>query len=302
VPAVELADRLRVIPLFDFVSVDELFRIAGAGRQVRHEDGREIYHEGAQAEEVQFLLEGSVRHSTEDAAPYDVEAPAALGFENVLEGSPLRHTIRAVGRTITLTLRGEEFLTMLSDNIVLAQGLFRMLLDLPKVRHWRTVYTPGPLAELLTPRSIPLQPVDKVLILRQNPLLQRATVNQLLDLVTITREVTLTAGTVVFKEIGPPGMYYIMTGEMRLEADDVDPIVVCAGSTIGVSETLAGVALGRRAIVTRDGLALRLDHDELFDVLGDHIDLLQGLFSGLLHTQQTESEPESAIYNLKSII
>jgi hypothetical protein len=89
---------------------------------------------------------------------------------------------------------------------------------------------------------------------------------------------------------------------MRLEADDVEPIVVCAGSTIGVSETLAGVALGRRAIVTRDGLALRLDHDELFDVLGDHIDLLQGLFSGLLHTQQTESEPESTIYNLKSII
>ncbi len=32
-PAVELADRLRTMPLFDFVSVDELFRIAGAGRR-----------------------------------------------------------------------------------------------------------------------------------------------------------------------------------------------------------------------------------------------------------------------------
>ena len=293
VPAVELADRLRAIPLFDFVSVDELFRVAGAGRQVRHEDGREIYHEGAQAEEVQFLLEGSVRESTQDDAPCDVEAPAALAFENVLEGSPLRHTIRAVGRTITLTLRGEDFLTMLSDNIVLAQGLFRMLLDLPRVRHWRTVYTP-PHGESVTPRSVPLQAVDKVLLLRQNPLLERATVNQLLDLVTITREVPLTAGVVVFKEIDPPGMYYMMTGEVRLEGDGVDPIVVGAGSTIGVSETLAGVALGRRAVVTRDGLALRLDHDELFTVLGDHIDLLQGLFSGLLHTQQTE-QPASTL-------
>jgi len=35
-PAVELADRLRTIPLFDFISVDELFRVAGTGRQVRH--------------------------------------------------------------------------------------------------------------------------------------------------------------------------------------------------------------------------------------------------------------------------
>ena len=60
------------------------------------------------------------------------------------------------------------------------------------------------------------------------------------------------------------------------------------GSTIGVSETLAGVSLGRRATVTADGQALRLDHDELFDVLADHIDLLQGLFSGLLQANQAE--------------
>jgi hypothetical protein len=34
---------------------------------------------------------------------------------------------------------------------------------------------------------------------------------------------------------------------------------------------------------------VRLDRDELFDVLADHIDLLQGLFSGLLQANQTEA-------------
>ena len=34
-PAVELADRLRKLPIFHFTSVDELFRIASLGRQVR---------------------------------------------------------------------------------------------------------------------------------------------------------------------------------------------------------------------------------------------------------------------------
>ena len=38
-PAAELAGRLRRLPLFASVSVDELFRIAGAARQVRHEPG-----------------------------------------------------------------------------------------------------------------------------------------------------------------------------------------------------------------------------------------------------------------------
>ena len=56
----------------------------------------------------------------------------------------------------------------------------------------------------------------------------------------------------------------------------------------------AGVPLGRRAVVTRDGRALRLTHDELFDVLADHIDLLQGLFSGLLQAHKPTMALDSA--------
>ena len=288
-PVVELANRLRTIPLFDFVSVDELFRIAGTGRQVRHEGGREIYHEGLQAKDVQFLLEGSVRLSGGDGAWSDLDAPAALAFEPMLEGSPLRHRIGAVDRAICLSLGRDDFLTMLSDNVVLAQGLFRMLLNTPRARQWRTVYTPPLQTGPAAPRSLPLQPLEKVLLLRENPLLERATVNQLLDLATIMREVPLTSGSVLFTETDPPAVYHVLTGEVRLEADAADPIVASSGSTIGVSETLAGVPLGRRATVTREGQAVRLDHDELFEVLADHIDLLQGLFSGLLQANQTEA-------------
>ena len=283
-PAVELADRLRTIPLFDFISVDELFRIARTGRQIRHEGGRELYHEEAQANDVQFLLEGSVHVSGADSAPCKLEAPAALAFEEMLEGSPLRHTIRAGDHAICLTLGRSEFLTMLSDNVLLAQGLFRMLLDRPKAQQWRTVYTPT--TEPTERRSLPLQPLEKVLLLRRNPLLERATVNQLLDLAAIAREVPLAAGSVLFTENEPPAVYQVLDGEVRLEAAAADPIVAGPGSAIGVSETLAGVPLGRRAVVTRAGQALRLDHDDLFDVLADHIDLLQGLFSGLLSTNQ----------------
>ena len=35
-PAVEIVNRLRRIALFEHVSVDELFRLAGTGRQMRH--------------------------------------------------------------------------------------------------------------------------------------------------------------------------------------------------------------------------------------------------------------------------
>jgi hypothetical protein len=87
----------------------------------------------------------------------------------------------------------------------------------------------------------------------------------------------------------------VLTGEVQLEATAADPIVAGPGSTIGMPETLAGVPLGRRATVTREGQAVRLDHDELFDVLADHIDLLQSLFSGLLQANQTEAALDGSL-------
>ena len=40
--------------------------------------------------------------------------------------------------------------------------------------------------------------------------------------------------------------------------------------------------MGWRASVIDSGLALRIDHDELFDLLTDNVDLVQGIFSTLL--------------------
>ena len=42
-PAAELAGRLRRLPLFASVTVDELFRMASASRQVRHEPGTVLH-------------------------------------------------------------------------------------------------------------------------------------------------------------------------------------------------------------------------------------------------------------------
>jgi hypothetical protein len=127
VPSVELVDRLRAIRLFDFVSVDELFRIAAAARQVRHEPGREIYHEAASR--AQFLIEGMVHLSDGDAAR-EVNRLAALAFDELLEGRPLGHSARAADRGLPRD-RAHHPLNAPSDNVE-AQGLFRLLLDRPR--------------------------------------------------------------------------------------------------------------------------------------------------------------------------
>jgi len=127
-----------------------------------------------------------------------------------------------------------------------------------------------------------LVPADAARFLRQDPLLSKATAAQLLALTAIAPEVPLKAGSVLFDAGTPPAIYQVLDGEVLLELSGNGPISAPAGATIGVAETLAGAASLWRATVTRDGRALRLDRDELFAVLADHVDLMQGLFSGAL--------------------
>jgi hypothetical protein len=85
-------------------------------------------------------------------------------------------------------------------------------------------------------------------------------------------------------------VFHVLIGEISLDNGGAPPIVLGPGRTIGVAETLAGLSPRRRATVTRAGHALRVDHDELFDVLSDHVDLLQGVFSGVINTAEPERE------------
>jgi CRP-like cAMP-binding protein len=282
-PAVELASRLRRIPLFDYVSVDELFRVAGTGRQVRHEPGRVIYHDGVQPETLQFLIDGEVSVDAGDGAPpAQRTAPTALAFEEMLEGVPMPSTVRAADVAIALSLTREEFLTLLSDNIELAHGLFKMLLDTRSRASWGRAMRGRISDEIARLAQDGLQPIERVLLLQTSPLLERATAEQLLRLATIARQVELVEGTVLFGETENAAIYTLLTGEVRLEAPGEAPLILDAGDTIGIYEALAGVPAGVRVTVTKSGTALRVDRTELFDLLADNIDLLQGLFSGLL--------------------
>jgi ATP:ADP antiporter, AAA family len=293
-PAVELADRLRRIQLFNFASVDELFRIAGLGRQVRHESGRVLYEEGRPPESLQFLLDGRVTVETDP--PRTIEAPAVLGFENVLEGSTVRATVRATETAICLSLTSEEFLSLLSENVEIAQGIFRLLIETggssfettaaaPGERvEWQSVLHGRISADLERRIAAGLQPVDLVLLLQSSPLLARATTTQLLALARTARPVTLTCGADPLVGL-EPSILVVLSGAVSVERDGHALVTADSGDLVGVAETLSGFPFPSKTEVVADGTALRFTRADLFDLLADNIDLLQGIFSGLLRAR-----------------
>jgi ATP:ADP antiporter, AAA family len=279
-PAVELADRLRRMPLFDFVSVDELFRIAGVGRQVRHEHGRLVIEQAAPVEDVQFLLDGVVTAARADGGIERIQAPAPVGFFEVLEGVPGRATVRAEEPAICLALRSEQWLGLLSENTELAQGLFRLVLEREGAQAWRGV-VPGVLRQhAVTPTGGPLQPIEKLLLVEEMPVFARASADDVAALAALTREAPLVPGDLLFREGDPPALYIVIAGELSLEpVAGGEPRFAGPGDTVGVFETLSGAeTTGWRAHVTRPGLALRVEREAFFDLLADRIGLLQGVF------------------------
>lgn len=291
IPAVVTADNLRKIPLFSFVGVDELFRISSIARQVRHEEGRTLQEEGAPVEYIQVLVEGKIRVSGKRREEEEVGPPALLGFREVLEGAPLRETAHAVETSICLAIASEEFRVLLSDNIELAHGLFRMLLSAPSGNERPSLRQRAVHPEersLVTEGSEELKPIEKVLLLQELPAFSRTTAEELLALTAIAQEFPLLKDERIFSEGDQPAIHIILSGELSVEPPEGtvgDALVVTAGDTLGLNETLAGTPLGWRGKVVREGLALRIERERLFEVLADHPDLLQGLFSSLFQSE-----------------
>ena len=273
---VELAHRVRTISLFEFVSVDELFRIAAGGEEGRHPAGRELFHLGAAANHVEFLIEGAVQIVSPSGATASIEAPAVLGLEEVLQGAPMTATIRATEAGACFRIGAGDLLTMVSNNALLARRLFEMLLApaaLDRAQH--PTLSPPVGADAL------LRPVDRALMLREHPLLARATPAQLLALIEVAVEVPITEGAVLVDRDNAPALYQLLDGELRLETTE-GATLVSPGMTVGLAETLAGEGASARAVVTRSGRALRVERDDLFAVMTDHVDLMQGIVSETL--------------------
>jgi CRP-like cAMP-binding protein len=280
-PTVELANRLRRLSLFDYVSVDELFRIAETARQVRYEPGRPVCHQGERPDPLQFLIDGEVRF--DDGSR--VTPPSPLAFEEALEGVPIGASVHASGVAITLSLSHEEFLTLLSDNPEVVQGLFKMLIETRGGAAWRDVVHGRIPEEIARRAENGLPPIDRALLLQESPLLSRATGEHLLRLAAIAREVPLTQGATLVRDGDDPAIYIVLNGELTLDGSGTTAQIVRPGDAVGFVETLAGVRADVTIRVLRAGTALRLDGRELFDLLSDHVDLLQGLFSALLRFQ-----------------
>ena len=284
-PTSALARLVRALPLFALVGVDEIFRIVGAGHQVRHEPSATLVREGAVPEHLHLLLDGRIVATGRRTGAREIESPAALGFEEVLDGRLMAETVKTADRVVTITLSAEQLRTLLSDNTDLVQGLFRTLAERRGAKPG-FIKTDHP--EDLDQLSGDLTPIQKSWALQRIPLFSKVSGTEMLHLAARATQVTLERDAVLADETGSFGLGILLSGGLALTIRDSPAPAATAepGDVIGVYETLAGVGSAAHPeqlelVVTRPGSALQIDREELFDLLGQRPDMLQQIFEAI---------------------
>lgn len=302
-PAAVLASELRALPLFSSVSVDELFRVAAAARQVRHEPGTTLLLERSVPEMLHVLLDGEVTVTSSRRQTETVTPPAAFGFLETLEARPMRRTVRTNGIAVTLALTGEELRTQLAYNPELVRGLFATMAARAKQAGMSLVFSTGAARELGALGVDGLQPVEKVLAIQRVPIFRHLAAEEAQHLASITRTVEMREGMTLFQASERPSTWLLLSGEVELEGDGSHPPAVArGGDAIGSFAALAGPRIGQTAKVTRPGVALHIDRNDLFEMLGDRPEMLKQLFAGIMEAPGQAGIYESSTTNVIGVV
>jgi hypothetical protein len=231
---------------------------------------------------VQFLLDGTVSLSSRGGEAGTAAPPAPLAFYEVLQRQPMGTTAKTADTCVSLSLTVDEARTLLANNTALVQGLFGTLLEHPAFTSQRVLVKGQGAHDLAQLAHEGVSPVERVLALQRIDLFAEFPADELLQLANVSRVVTFNADDHLFGEADRASIHLLIDGRLALEVGGAAPLVADAGDAVGIYETLAGVAVGRKAVAASKGAALRIDADDLFDVVGQRPLLMSSLFTALL--------------------
>jgi len=107
-------------------------------------------------------------------------------------------------------------------------------------------------------------------------------------LTAIARPINVASGKIIIERGGEAAILIVLSGSLKVESPQ-SVGTATAGDLVGMYETLAGVKLDATVTAETASHILRLDRAALFELLADHTDLLQGVFSTLLRQHNLES-------------
>ncbi len=125
--------------------------------------------------------------------------------------------------------------------------------------------------------------VDKVLYLQNVDIFNHATTEELAFIGSIASEVEIPGNSTVFKEDDPSdAMYVIVKGRVRLHKNEQEILVAGEREAFGTWALFDREPRIMTATTLEDVSLLKIDQEDFYDLLADHIEITQSIFRALV--------------------
>lgn len=250
--------------------------------------GQTLFRAGDPPEFYYFLREGSVELVREGSAPWTYQGPSVFGLSDALLERPRRRTAVALTDVQAMKVQADAWIEILEDSFALARGAvlgsLRTVAELEQ-RLWAGALAPAPepKAAAVARDGDDLDPIERLAVLVETPLLRGAGVQILSDLAAASAIERFRAGEILIERGRAPGrVMLLLDGEV--EATRTSPDVCWRGAagdivcgTAAFSECILAWEVRARA----PGRALTFRIADWLDLMEEHFDMVRATLATL---------------------
>lgn len=135
--------------------------------------------------------------------------------------------------------------------------------------------------------------IEKVKLLLEVDILAESTSEELAYIAAIAGEEEFPPRTVIFRAGDPPdAMFIVLSGRVQMLREGSGGLDLEAGpgEAIGAWALFDDQPRALTAMTLEDSRLLRIDREQFFDVLSDHVGITQGIFKALVRRIRTLAE------------
>lgn len=254
--------------------------------------GATLYREGEAAQTVYFIRSGEIVLRKEGQEPWSFGARDVIGILDVMQDRARDRSAEAVTDTVVLAVSGEDWFELLEDNYEVtrravtgvAMGMYDLGLRLPPTGGF-----PPPAPDDTEARPIrSFDTVERIIALREAPLLAKANVQPLIALSATLEERRLAAGEVLFRA-GEPSSAFFLIARGLVEVAREDPTLRAGfgpGAVVGGYGALAHTVQPFDAVARIPSLVFRVGLEQYWDVMEDHFELARSLLAAMAQARE----------------
>ncbi|HEX9619597.1 MAG TPA: cyclic nucleotide-binding domain-containing protein [Polyangiaceae bacterium] len=266
-------------------------QLAASMRDMYLESGETLYRAGEPADRLFFLVSGHVRLEHEADDPWNLEDHSAIGILDAALERPYSRTAVTVRGTHLIEIDFADYLDVLEDHFefakrVLSIGAERMDDAAKRLAPHGTfaasVAEPRPGLPPASPQR-PFDRMERLMVLRATPFLERASVQVLASLSGLSHERRFRAGAQILHAGEPAadlvflasGRAAVLREHPRIEAE------FAAGHLLGGHASFGMSRHAYDAHALTDSIALVINKEDFFDVAEDHFVLGKAVFASI---------------------